>query len=318
MLSSAPYRHDLADGPEEARGVWVETRDGLRLRIGIFETGSRGTVLMFPGRTEAVEKYGRLAQHLGGMGYSSVAIDWRGQGFADRMLDDPLIGHVEHFHDYQHDVDAVMAAVRTAALPAPYFLLAHSMGGAIGLRALLRGLDVRAVVFSGPMWGINLPFWARPVAGLLGSGARLVGLHERYAPTTGPDPYILSTPFEENLLTRTREGLEYMAHQVRQEPKLALAGPSIQWVYAAHMETRDLARSQSPDLPCFVLIGENERIVSKDAISARVAAWDGAQLLEVPSAEHEVFMEGPEKLSPVLARIGEFFEDHRPLTTPRV
>lgn len=317
MLSPAPYRQDLADGPEEARTVWVETSDGLRLRVGFFETGSRGTVLVFPGRTEAVEKYGRLAGHFARMSYSSVVIDWRGQGFADRILDDPLIGHVGHFHDYQHDVQAVMAAVKAAKLPKPHFLMAHSMGGAIGLRALLRGLDVRATVFSGPMWGINLPFWAKPVAGLIGSGARFMGLHTRYAPSTGADPYVLSTPFEENMLTRTREGLDFMAHQVRQEPQLALAGPSIQWVHAAHVETRDLARLSSPELPCLTLMGENERIVSKEAIAARIAAWDSAELIEVPDGEHEVLMESPEKIAPLISRIEEFFDAHQPLLRAR-
>jgi lysophospholipase len=312
MSAPAPYRHDLAEGPEAARTVWVDTSDGLRLRVGFFETGSRGTVLIFPGRTEAVEKYGRLALRLADMGYSSVAIDWRGQGFADRMLNDPLIGHVLHFHDYQHDVAAVIAAVRAARLPEPYFLLAHSMGGAIGLRALLRGLDVRAAVFTGPMWGVNLPLWARPVAGLIGTGARMLKLHERYAPTTGADPYVLTTPFEENMLTRTPDGLEYMARQVRDEPQLALAGPSIGWVHAAHVETRDLARLASPDLPCLTLMGENERVVRQDAIRKRVAAWPGAELIEVPQGEHEVLMEGPEKLDPILSRIEDFFDGHGP------
>lgn len=317
MSSPAPYRRDLAEGPEASRAVWVDTSDGLRLRVGFFETGSRGTILIFPGRTEAVEKYGRLALRFADMGYSSVAIDWRGQGFADRMLDDPLIGHVGHFHDYQHDVEAVMAAVKAAKLPEPFFLLAHSMGGAIGLRALLRGLDVRAAVFSGPMWGINLPIWAKPVAGLIGSGARLIGLHERYAPTTGADPYILATPFEDNMLTRTRDGMDYMARQVREEPTLALAGPSIQWVHAAHLETRDLARQASPDVPCLTLVGENERIVSKPAIRQRVSGWQGAEMIEIPDGEHEVFMEGPEKLDPVLSRLEDFLDGNQPLLKAR-
>lgn len=317
MSAAAPYRHDLAEGPDAARAVWVDTSDGLRLRLGVFETGTRGTVLIFPGRTEAVEKYGRLALRIAEMGYSSVAIDWRGQGFADRMLDDPLIGHVAHFHDYQHDVEAVIAAVRAARLPEPYYLLAHSMGGAIGLRALLRGLEVRAAVFTGPMWGIKLPLWAKPVAGLIGSGAKLLRVHERYAPSTGPEPYVLATPFEENMLTRTPDGLEYMARQVRDEPQLALAGPSIQWVHAAHLETRDLARQASPDLPCLTLVGENERIVSKPAIRARVASWKGAELIDVEGGEHEVLMEGPEKLDPLLARIEDFLDAHQPLLKRR-
>ena len=42
------------------------------------------------------------------------------------------------------------------ALPRPWRLLAHSMGGTIGLRALTRGVPVAAAVFSAPMWGIRV------------------------------------------------------------------------------------------------------------------------------------------------------------------
>jgi len=306
----APYRKDLAEGPEAARAVWVDTSDGLRLRVGFFETGERGTVLIFPGRTEAIEKYGRLAGHIAAMGYSSVAIDWRGQGFADRLLDNPLIGHVEHFHDYQHDVEAVVAAARAAGFPEPFFLLAHSMGGAIGLRALLRGLPVRAAVFTGPMWGIQLPVWVRPLTGLIGSGAQLLGVADRFAPTTGAEPYLLNTRFEDNLLTRTPEVLDFMTRQIRGEPQIALAGPSINWVHAARTETRALERQASPDIPCLTLLGEDEQIVCVDAIRARMAAWPGAELLEIEGGRHEVLMESPARLDPLLNRIAAFFEGH--------
>ena len=37
----------------------------------------------------------------------------------------------------------------------PLHLLAHSMGGCIGLRAVIEGMPVAACVFTGPMWGIK-------------------------------------------------------------------------------------------------------------------------------------------------------------------
>lgn len=122
MLSPAPLLNDLARGPEGGSGHWVHTEDGLRLRLGLWPNGSKGTVLIFPGRTEYIEKYGGAAAALAKAGYSSLAIDWRGQGLSDRLLSDRLIGHVHRFSDYQRDVQTLMAAARALDLPKPYSL----------------------------------------------------------------------------------------------------------------------------------------------------------------------------------------------------
>jgi lysophospholipase len=69
MLSPAPLMNDLARGPEGGSGHWVHTEDGLRLRLGLWPNGSKGTVLIFPGRTEYIEKYGGAAAALAEAGY---------------------------------------------------------------------------------------------------------------------------------------------------------------------------------------------------------------------------------------------------------
>ena len=72
---------------------WLTAADGVRLRVGLWShPGAQGTVLLLPGRTEYVEKYGRAAADLRSRGYATLAIDWRGQGLADRALDDPMSG----------------------------------------------------------------------------------------------------------------------------------------------------------------------------------------------------------------------------------
>ena len=87
-LAPAPFHADLAEGPAGARAHWVHTSDGLRIRLGHFPAEEpRGTVLLFPGRTEYIEKYGRTASDLAAGGYDTLCIDWRGQGLADRLLD---------------------------------------------------------------------------------------------------------------------------------------------------------------------------------------------------------------------------------------
>lgn len=61
MTETAPFLTDLAQGPDGARAVWVQAVDGKRIRLGHYPGGEKGTVLLYPGRTEYIEKYGRLA-----------------------------------------------------------------------------------------------------------------------------------------------------------------------------------------------------------------------------------------------------------------
>ena len=192
-MEQAPLFDDIADGPEGGVAHWLKTDDGLKIRVGSWPVATaKGTVLLFPGRTEYVEKYGRAARDFHARGYAMLAVDWRGQGLADRMTEDATKGHVGKFTDYQHDVDATIDHARALGLPEPYYLVAHSMGGGIGLRSLIENMPVKAAAFSGPMWGIAMADLMRPVAWALPRLARPFGLLDLRAPLTENEPTELS------------------------------------------------------------------------------------------------------------------------------
>ena len=308
-MKSAPLRNDLADGPEDGEAWWVTASDGVRLRIGAFNRAAEnGTVLLFPGRTEYIEKYGRTARDLADLGMATLVIDWRGQGLADRMLEDPRTGHVGVFEDYQHDVAAMKSMVKVLDLPRPLHLLAHSMGGCIGLRSVMDGLPVASAVFSGPMWGIRIANPVRPAAWALSRISKSVGLGHVYAPGTGEDSYVASAEFEDNLLTRDPETWDYMRRQILAHPELQLGGPSLHWLHEALAETRALARRVSPNVPCICFTGTNERIVDVDRIKARMANWPGGRLEMMRDGEHEVMMEVPATRERVIAESIALFD----------
>ncbi len=291
MTEPAPLHEDIADGPAGGRAFWLTTGDGLRIRVGLWQPEApRGTVFLFPGRTEYVEKYGRAASDFYRRGFATYVIDWRGQGLADRLIDDAMAGHVMKFPDYQHDVRAMVALAETLDLPRPWHLLAHSMGGCIGLRAVMEGIPVASSVFSGPMWGIRMSHALRPVAWSLSWSGRRLGMGHRYAPGTVSDSYVLTEPFETNKLTSDREMHDYMVAQLRAHPELSLGGPSLRWLHEALVETLALSRQPSPRLPCLTMVGEEEDIVDPARIRARMRAWPGGWL-EVAPGRHEVLME---------------------------
>ena len=293
-MQPAPLFADIAEGPEGGAAFWLTAEDGVRIRIGVWpHAGARGTVLMLPGRTEYVEKYGRTAAELARRGYATVSVDWRGQGLADRALADRAMGHVGDFAEYQADMRAVATAAQALDLPRPWHLIGHSMGGAIGLRALLDGLDARSAAFTAPMWRLSIAPWMRPFAGPVTRAAHRAGRGRRYAPGTGPQTYVLAQPFEGNFLTRDAEMYAHMRHQLERHPELELGGPSLTWVSAALAETRALRRATLPDLPAYCGLGTAEKIVEAGAIRRMMARWPGGTLELYEGAEHEILMEGP-------------------------
>jgi lysophospholipase len=310
-MTQAPLFSDVAQGPDEGRAYWLTASDGLRLRMAVWPKGEKGTVLLFPGRTEYIEKYGRAAAEFGARGYACVAIDWRGQGLADRPKPDPMVGHVEEFSNYQKDLSAVLAKLDELGQPGPFYLVAHSMGGAIGLRALTKGLDVKAAVFSAPMWGIRLAPGLAPVARMVSRTARAFGQGLRYAPGTNAESYVKTFPFLGNVLTRDPETYAWMQDQMLRHPELALGGPGLHWLDEAMRECNELARLHSPDLPCLCVLGTDEKVVDPLPIHARMAIWPKGRLELVANAEHEIMMEVPASRRRFYNAAAELFETHR-------
>lgn len=308
MIEDAPLLEDIADGPPGGRAVWMTAPDGVRLRVAHWSAApAHGTVLLFPGRTEFIEKYGRAARALGARGYGTVCIDWRGQGLSDRLTDDAMSGHVGSFADYQADVVAMVQAAEALDAPRPWHLLAHSMGGAIGLRAAMTEMSVASCAFSAPMWGIRMRAALRPLAWSLGWGSRHVGLGHLYAPSTSRNSYVLSEPFGSNDLTSDAEMYAYMVRQLDAHPEMALGGPSLHWLFAALHECRRLHTLSSPPLPCLTFVGTEEAIVDTAQIDARIARWTGARLERLEGARHEAMMDTPQTQQKVWDMLSDFW-----------
>ena len=113
--------------------------------------------MIFPGRTEFAEKYGRVAGRLVDRGFS-VAVDrlarpgpLRPAGRRTRCAATSTISA---------STSATSPRCSTSStglgLPGPRLMVAHSMGGAIGLRTLLERADFGAAIFSAPMWHLQM------------------------------------------------------------------------------------------------------------------------------------------------------------------
>jgi lysophospholipase len=310
-VTAAPFLLALADGPPGGHAVWLHANDGIRLRAGFWPGGRKGTVLLLPGRTEYIEKYGRAANDLARRGYATLAIDFRGQGLADRPLADVMMGHVAAFGDYQRDLQALLALTQQMDVPQPLYLLSHSMGGSIALRALMDGYPVKAAAFSAPMWGIKLPPLMRPFAPAIAWLGTALGKSQTYAPTTGPRTYVLANTFKGNVLTTDPDMWAYMQAHVQADPRLSLGGPSLHWLRVALADCAALARMPSPNVPCYTALGTQEHVVATAPIHARMARWPGATFDIITGAEHEVMMERPATRAQFFDAACALFDAHR-------
>lgn len=304
----APFFDDVAEGPPGGAAYWVHSADGTRLRLGLWRghaPEALGTILMFTGRTEYIEKYGRLAADFQAAGYDMAAFDWRGQGLSERPQHRVDMGHVISFDEYREDVRAFRDALEHLDAPKPWFMIGHSMGGCIGLRALYDGLPVAAAAFSSPMWGIQMHPFLKSISPVVLGLAEPLGLGKSFALTTGP--YAPMT-FDENPLTSDRDQFEYMLRQVKAHPELALGGPSNLWVKAALAETSALMAMRPPKAPTLTMLGTRELIVESDTIEDRMNSWPGSRFIVVEGASHELLMEDPRRRAIALAEIRRWFD----------
>jgi lysophospholipase len=302
----APFFADIADGPPGGAAFWLATADGVRLRWAFWAGGSRGTVVLFPGRSEYVEKYGRTARAFHAAGFTVAALDWRGQGLSDRTA--PDIGDIAHFDAYQADATAYLAALSAAGAPRPWAMLGHSMGGCIGLRALQAGAPFQSAIFSAPMWAIELPRALRPIARPLARAVCAAGWAGRYVPGGGPVNYTLAHPFEGNKWTSDRAAWAWLGDQLRARPELNTGGPSWRWLAAALDEIVRVTAAPMPAIPALTWLGEYESIVEADAVARLTRRWPGARLAEVPRGRHELLMEAPAIRGPILADTVAFID----------
>ena len=310
-METAPFHADVAYGPDGGVAHWITAADGVRIRVGHWPMAdAKGTVLIFPGRTEFLEKYGDAARELQARGYASVAIDWRGQGLADRLIPERRLGHVGTFADYQKDVNAVMAHIAALDLPRPFYLIGHSMGGCIGLRSLHEGLDVKAAMFSAPMWGLGLAAWLRPLAVTMPALAVRFGKGAMLAPGQTLETYVLREDFDLNTLTNDRPMWDRMLEQVTRHPDLALGGPTLHWLHQATREMDALHELPSPDYPCVTFLGTNESIVDPVRIRNRMSRWAEGRLVTLKGGEHEVMLELPHMRQQVFDTTAAHFADY--------
>ena len=288
--------------PTDAVSGYFKGYDESQIRYARWKATSgerKGTVCIFSGRTEFIEKYYEVIADLRRRGFTVAIMDWRGQGGSVRTLRNPRKGHIRRFWEYEQDVKNYMREIILPDCPPPYFALAHSMGGHIMLRmATFRSFWFSRMVLVAPMFEFAKEIMPLSFSAIktISEVSSYMGFSEYYTPF-GKDQTWEDEPFEGNKLTSDRS--RYMRSQaiVKAAPELGLGSPTIGWVRAA---TRSMTKLNDPyfpetiEVPVLIVGAGNDEIVSTKATEDMSVRLKVGSHLFIPQSKHEILMERDE------------------------
>jgi lysophospholipase len=273
----------------------LKTRDGVALRFARWAPppGRKGTVCLFQGRAEFIEKYFETVRDLRERGFAVATLDWRGQGGSERALSNPRKGHVRSFAQYQIDLETFIHDIVLPDCPPPVFALAHSMGASILLRAAYAGHQwFERMVLLAPM--IALPGMRRSsVTRTTVRSLRLMGLGSLYVPG-GEAAVLQQRPFIGNLLTSDPVRYARNVAVLDAAPELAIGRPTVAWADSAFRLMMELSQRGYPGRirqPALIIAAGLDAIVSTPAIDEFAVRLRAGSHLIVPGARHELLME---------------------------
>jgi len=282
--------------PEDAVSGMLRTDDGVELRFARFAPppGRKGTVCIFQGRSEFIEKYFETVRDLRRRGFAVATFDWRSQGGSERLIRHaPRKGYVRRFDDYQHDLEAFVRQVVLPDCPPPFYALGHSMGGLNLLRAASKGMHwFERIVLSAPLIGLTnlrMPGLSRAVIKTM----RLAGMGESYIPRRDAS-MLQSAPFTGNPLTSDPVRYARNAAVLEAAPQLAIGWPTVAWTdsaFAAIAEAATAHFTAAIRQPVLMIGAGEDRVVSTPATEAFAARLRLGSYLMVPGARHELLME---------------------------
>ena len=269
----------------------------------------KGSILFFPGRGDAYEKYLESLQQWYDAGWNVTGADWRGQAGSGRLGDDAVTGHIEDFSIWVDDLTAFWSDW-VAQTSGPHVLAGHSMGGHIILRGLVeQRVKPDAMFLSAPMLGYFGNILPRPV---MHAVAKLI---KRFRGDTTQAWVWSEKPGEVpigriNLLTHDKDRYEDELWWREQRPELIMGPGSWGWVergYASMDVIFAPNRLEAVSVPVLMVATTNDKLVDHRAIVEATDRLPNGELLEFgKEASHEILREVDSVRDRAMNGIAEF------------
>ena len=307
-LANEQYSSKIEDFYDSGTEGTFEGKSGIEIYYKIFsqENEAKAAIMISSGRTEAALKYKEMIFDLYHNGYAVFIHDHRGQGLSGRMTEDPLMGYVDSFQYFIDDMKTFYEAYMKPGNYEHCFLLAHSMGGAIGMSYLEQHPgDFDAAGFISPMLGLKAPTCALVKI--------LSGKNPKYAPGQHAcEDYA----FEGNQVTGSEIRFNRAMAAFEAEPRAKLGGASLQWAHRSCRHMRKIfADIELIETPFILFSAENEQVVDPNShakfIKKALKSGKKCSAYRVNHAQHEILMEKDEARMNAINAVLDFFSNYR-------
>lgn len=287
---------------------------GARLRYAVFRSSApktKGTIVLLHGRNETIEKYFETIRDLNDHGFWVATYDFRGQGGSGRLLKDPRKGHVGRFDHYIRDLEIFLEQIVLPDTRLPFFMLAHSTGGLIALKAAPRLSNrIERMVLTAPFVGLGGQKTSPENIRRLATLASFTGFGKI---TLNKDEPL--KPFEGNPLTTDEFRFARNQKILIEHPELALGPPTARWLYESQKAIDEIRRPghlASITVPTVVIAPGNDPIVPFHFQESLAQYFRAGQLVPVPGARHEILQEQDRYRKQALAAIFAFMPGGEP------
>ncbi|ENN87406.1 lysophospholipase L2 protein [Rhizobium freirei PRF 81] len=294
--------------PENRTEGFFESFDGRKLRYAIFrceQQVARGTVVLLQGRNEFMEKYFETIRDLTAKGLWVATFDLRGQGGSQRLLKDPLRGHVRRFSDYERDLTAFLDKIVLPDTRLPFFLLAHSTGALIAMSAAPRlGSRIERMVLSAPFIGLTGHGASPRFIRFVSSTVSNLGLGRMQF-----SKKLRETSFAENPLTTDEQRYRRNIGIGKAYPQLCLGPPTARWLSQAFRTIERVNRPEhlfSIPIPTILIAPTRDGVVPYVDQERLARYFRAAQLVPIHGAKHEILQERDIYRNQALAAIHAF------------
>ncbi len=262
------------------------------------------------GFSESCVKYREIIYYFLREGYNVCIPDHRNHGQSrDSLSENPgaCATHIDRFRDYVDDFDEVVEGVLKKELSGPYYLFAHSMGGAIAALYVEQHPDTFSkVILNAPMFEINrggLPYVAAKAAARI---LCLLGKRKDFLP--GQHAFSSRENFENSAATSYPRYLCYFSQQ-RVSPHLQNGGSSCGWALEAFSADEKLLKKKNcakVKMPVLLFRAEHDTYVLPGGQDRFIGSVPDGRIIFVPDAKHEIYLSKDEVLKYYLAAIMEF------------
>ncbi len=284
--------------PADAVSGKFDGYDGKPIRYAYWKATSaenKGTICLFSGRTEFVEKYFEVITELRTRGFAVATMDWRGQGGSVRLLDNAKKGHIEKFEDFLADAEIFMNKIVQPNCPAPYTAIGHSMGGHLLLRlSASDNCQFERAILCSPMFGFAKETTPISLSGLkkLSGFLKFIGRGKSFAPGGSEQPWD-KKPFAENKVSSDEKRYKRAQDILAAAPELGLGDPTVSWLNASCKSILQVtpAFTSKIKIPMLILASGDDGIVDSEATEKLAGQIETATFRLIPDARHELMME---------------------------